>query len=370
MENEAINQFCRNCESPLPEGARYCPNCSQRNHDGRLTFREFMSDFISTIFNLDNRIFSTLRALLKPGKLTVAYFEGKQVRYYHPLRLFLISGAIFITLLGIRMDGNSFQWLAHSFKEKQTFHQKRLFYLELDSLRQATATSFKSASAQAALDSLLQKMGERYSDTKYDSMSVAISLNNDPSKDTISTEDGITITTTNVDEIQVALEDIEKMPIDSLLDAYGVKGFWSRIIARQQIRLQQKGDNFGLFLVGNVLWMMLVMMPLFALALQLFYFRQKLFYLENLIFSFHVHSFLFLWFSLLLLFAKWMDAWIGTLNFIGFMVAAIYSLFAMKRFYRQSWPKTIFKYLILGFVYFFLASFAMAGLAAFSFVFF
>lgn len=91
MENETTTQNCRNCGHPLPEGANYCPQCSQKNHDGRLSFREMAVEMVSTIFNLDNKIFRSFLALLVPGKLTVDYFEGKHVRYYHPLRLFLFT---------------------------------------------------------------------------------------------------------------------------------------------------------------------------------------------------------------------------------------------------------------------------------------
>lgn len=361
---------CRNCEAPLPEDAKYCPYCSQKNHDGRLGFREFMAEFVATLFNIDNRIFSTLRAIVVPGKLTLDYFEGKHIRYYHPLRLFLVTGAIFIGLISVRMEGTTFQWMSESYKERQQQHQQHLFYLEFDSTRQVVAKKFPSQSTRTALDSLMGKMATKYHSTNSDSIEIRTSLQDGDEKDTLKSGDGVRITADKMNSVMVAIEDVENMTPDSLLDAYHFTGFWKRLIARQQIRLQKQGDNFGLYIVSNVLWMLLIMMPLFAFVLYLMYVRRPFLYFEHLIFSFHVHSFLFICFTLVMLLGKYPGSLRQWVTRIASIIILIYIPLAMKRFYKQGWFKTVVKYLILSGLYILLSTVSVALLAAISFALF
>lgn len=371
MQDETpIEHYCRNCEAPLPEEARFCPNCSQKNHDGRLSFREFMAEFVATLFNIDNRIFSTLRAMVIPGKLSGDYFNGKHIRYYHPLRLFLVTGAIFIGLISVRMEGTSFQWLSESFKERKQQHEMHLFYLELDSTQQKVAEKYTAPIARTALDTLMGRMAKEYHSSDYDSIDIRTSLSDTQNRDTLNSEDGVTITTDKMNSVKVAIDDVENMTPDSLLDAYHFTGFWKRLIARQQIRLQKQGDNFGLYIVSNVLWMMLIMMPLFAFILYLIYVRRPFLYFEHLIFTFHVHSFLFICFSLVMLLGKYPGSLRQWVTRIASIIILIYIPMAMKRFYKQGWGKTILKYVILSGMYFFLATFSVAVLAAISFALF
>ena len=101
-------------------------------------------------------------------------------------------------------------------------------------------------------------------------------------------------------------------------------------------------------MIGNILWMVLIMMPMLALALKLLYIRHPYLYIEHLIFSFHTHTFSFIFFGLLLLIGMWMGH--ESLNWFIFLVA-FYFLFAMKRFYGQKWWKTILKFIVANILY-------------------
>jgi hypothetical protein len=56
----------------------------------------FIGHAVHELVHLDSKFFTTLRLLItKPGALTVEYFAGRKSRYIAPLRLFLVTFAIF-----------------------------------------------------------------------------------------------------------------------------------------------------------------------------------------------------------------------------------------------------------------------------------
>lgn len=120
--------------------------------------------------------------------------------------------------------------------------------------------------------------------------------------------------------------------------------------------------------------MMFVLLPLFALLLRILYPFAKRYYVEHLILAVHTHTFLFLSFTLLIALAgvrgwaaeqvaaSWVGIPAGWLTVALWIWIPIYLLLAQKHFYRQGWFMTVFKYLLTGFLYFMMLSFALAGL--------
>lgn len=115
---------------------------------------------------------------------------------------------------------------------------------------------------------------------------------------------------------------------------------------------------------------MFVLMPIFALLLKLVYLSRHRLYMEHLIVALHSHAFLFL--SLLLgvslhLLASWLTpyaGWLGAplrwLTWGLWLWAPIYLLIMQKRVYRQGWPMTVLKYLLVGWCYCWLLGMALA----------
>lgn len=343
MEKQTAGQ-CRNCGHPLPPGANYCPVCSQKNTDGRLTFGELLHDFSSHLFNLDAKIFNTLGALIIPGKLTTQYFQGKHVPYYHPVRLFIVSGALFLAMLSLVADKQQFSGINDVWNRKQELFQKHEHYRELAAIRDTLVREFRQPSVAVATDSLLSRFSGGKDFKKEDSVYIAVSL------------EGIERDTAGPGVISIAEKDLLHLPEDSLALKYRVDNFFERLFFVQGLRIQKSGDKFIFYLIGNTLWMMLVMMPMLALVLKLLYIRRDFFYFEHLVFSFHTHSFLFLGLSILLLFHKFLSDSAWTLGIAG---AAIYLFFSIKRFYGQGWRKTLLKFILANSLYLFIFLFAL-----------
>src|SRR5579864_39986 len=88
---------CASCGRPL--AGRFCSDCGEEELDFRnLTVRHFLTSSLHEIFELDGKIWRTMRALLfHPGFLATEYFAGRRRRYINPFRL-LITAAIVYAL--------------------------------------------------------------------------------------------------------------------------------------------------------------------------------------------------------------------------------------------------------------------------------
>jgi hypothetical protein len=332
MENHIIGT-CRNCGHYLPPSSLYCPQCGQKDTDGRLTFGQLMQEFLANLLNLDSKIFRTLGALCRPGKLTVEYFLGKHARYYHPVRLFIVAAGLLTAMVTITvskaMEGDSTE-----FDRKKQLHQEKLFYNRMDSISQRVRREFPQQKVGEALDTMKQRFVGAKDFAAADSFEV-----NDP------------FGLMEKKNKKVAMDDMMDLTEDRLIEKYKIEGFWQKLVFRQNIRIGKSQTGFLVYMLGNILWMMLVMMPMLALVLKLLYIRRGYLYFEHLIFSFHTHTFVFLVFAFLMVFRKWVSGWLVG---ISFPAVGVYLFFAMRRFYGQGWLKTFVKFALANFLYFFL----------------
>ncbi|TAK41726.1 MAG: DUF3667 domain-containing protein [Saprospiraceae bacterium] len=330
MENQP-QDICRNCQTPLPPAAKFCPRCGQKNTDGRLTFGELLHEFSGSLLNLDLRIFRTLKALLFPGRLTVEYFKGRHIPYYHPVRLFLVAGALLIAITSIFINENQLSEINSIWETRKTRHVRHEEFLRLDSLRGALRSQFPEPQVGVAFDTLLEQYAKGEDLAGKDSIEIRYALQLGNASDGRKGSD------------EVAIEDMMRMDEKGIADKYGIEGFWKRLIFMQNIRILKAADKLVFYLIGNVLWMMLIMMPMLAVLLKLLYIRRPFYYYEHLVFSFHTHAFVFLLISLTLL----IDKYAGTaISPFAFFALPVYLVIAMKRFYGQGWLKTILKFLI------------------------
>lgn len=85
---------CRNCGMRVEE--RFCTNCGQLGADFHRPIWDLVTSSIGDMFALDGRLWRTLPALmLRPGRMTRDYIDGKRARFVPPFRLFLLTSVIF-----------------------------------------------------------------------------------------------------------------------------------------------------------------------------------------------------------------------------------------------------------------------------------
>lgn len=89
---------CRNCGASAP--LRYCPACGQAVEDRRGPLFALLGEFFTEFFSLDGRHLRTAFTLLRPGKLTVLYLEGKRASYAAPVRVYFVASLLFFLFVG------------------------------------------------------------------------------------------------------------------------------------------------------------------------------------------------------------------------------------------------------------------------------
>jgi hypothetical protein len=135
-------------------------------------------------------------------------------------------------------------------------------------------------------------------------------------------------------------------------------------MSKREIEMKHRGSadvlkEFSEALIHNIPKLMFFLLPVFALILKLVYVRRKIYLFDHAIFTLHFHSFIFLFFTLLLLVSLFVT--VPNLYLFAFLATLTYLLIAMRKVYRQSWGKTTVKLLTILFLYSFIGIFVMVG---------
>jgi hypothetical protein len=275
-----------------------------------------------------------------PGRLTNNFLSGKQKPYFHPLRLFFVSGVLMVatySFVATQAIGDSLEKSME--KSRAAAYESKYGQTLLDGV-DSIRTTFPAPVVHEATDSLMNMF--KFSPT--DSTSISY----------MHYAGGISFTGQT---IFFSRDDYNLLTPSELVDKYEVAGTFDQYLIKQLVRLNHLGISGVSTLMGQAIWGLLLLVPLSAGLLKLIYIRHKRKYVEHFIFTLHAHAILFLTQFLaaleLLLFGT---PWLLILSGITMV---IYFLLAMKRVYPQSWIKTIIKAVILSWGYLFLLPMAM-----------
>lgn len=339
QKSKPIEQ-CLNCSfAPLDIDANFCPACGQDCRNKRITVWHLIEEAFANFFNLDHKFWQTLFNIFLPGKLTNEFLKGRRQQYISPLRIFLITSIIFFGAVQVNSNdstSNFFNSTTDGFKKDSYYsHFLEKLSLESDTLSQSFSDT---PQAPLILDSLQSRMS-RFHD---DSTTIG-AINLFSKKDSLSS-------------LVVANKDLVELSQDSLVNLYKNGHFLDDLLLKQNIKLAVKGENFFSYLLEQLVWMMLLMMPFLAMFLKLIYIRSDFFYVDHLIFLFHTHTFVFVISSLLILLNSYFPnaTFLSSINTVGIISMPIYLFLAMLKVYQQSKTKTFIKLLMINFCYTFL----------------
>lgn len=90
---------CGNCAAAL--SGPFCSQCGQRAHVER-SLSHAIHELLHGVLHFDGKLWNTLPLLVvRPGKLTRDYVEGKRARYISPIALFLLTIFLMFLVLGL-----------------------------------------------------------------------------------------------------------------------------------------------------------------------------------------------------------------------------------------------------------------------------
>lgn len=323
-------RFCANCGTEL--SGRFCGNCGQAADSHRRSVSHLVSDFVKDIASFDSRILRTIVALIwRPGELALAFREGRTQRYVPPVRLYLFTSLLFFVALSISSVA-MMQFVIVATPAKVITEKGHTFILEKDGER-------------------VEVSAKKYNDGKqhYNFNTETLYLQ----------REGTVHAQVPPEAMQRLADSLEK----KAAEAHDAKaGFVTKTVLATLLKLSKDPAALNGALTAWMPRALFLLLPLFALIIAAFYWRQRktLFFVDHLVFSLGFHTFGFV---LLLAAAALAQIIAGeTALLLMSVVLALYLLLAMKRFYAQSWWWTVPKCLAVLSLYTFFCIFpAFAG---------
>ena len=330
---------CLNCGSYMR--GQYCAVCGQRAHSRLISLWELVRDAFGDLFELDSRLWQTLGPLLvRPGRLTADYLQGRRARFMPPFRTYLVLSLLFFVVA--------------------FFDPREDLSLLFEAQPEATSEEAVSE-AEAHKQEILQELAE-------DGIDVGGKLPKD-----VELNEGFTIRvgdTETEEDCEVNQSDLDDMP--AWLQRRLTPERLQRICERTQI---DGGRAFLDKLIDNIPAALIVLLPLMAFVLKALYPLSRRYYVEHLLFFVHFHAFFFLILSLQILLIR-VSALLSipeAIPVLAVIVASFYipiNLFvAMRRVYGQGRLVTFLKYVpllvayLLGFTATMLGAVAIAAVS-------
>jgi len=341
---------CTNCGHPLDMSDKYCPNCSQANSTKKLTLKDFFDEFFSTLISYDSKLLNTLSAMiLRPGKITRDYINGKRVRYTNPFRFLLSLSIIYFLMLNIGGDFTALDRFAADNETGNLKIEEGILDLKIENeeVGKDIITSFDSIPGLNAVGDQIRKK---------DSLMLA-----NP-KAHYNELLGQGLLNRFFDKRELFGMLIDKKGIlyfSELSEQYNVPNSTENKAAfnaaRSISRAKKRPAEFISSLISKVPFAIFFFLPVFALFIWLAYIRKKYNYTDHLVFSFHNTSVFFI----LLIISYLIDSIFEvSSNSFFLLLFLIYLFLSMKRFYEQGIFKTGIKYVFLNTVFFILATFS------------
>jgi len=344
---------CLNCGAKLR--GQYCGICGQRSRSRLISLWELISDAFGDLFEIDSRLWQTLVPLLiRPGRLTHDYLQGRRARYMPPFRMYLVLSLLFFVVAFF----DPREELGLLFEPEPVVTQEAAE--ETDAAEQAQEAIDAAQQVQEVIDELAEQ---------------GVVIDDDPSANLQIDENGFRFTfdeddVDKDDDCDVTASDLEELP-----------GWLARRLTVERLQRvcerTRLDDGRALVdnLVDNIPAALIVLLPLMAFVLKALYPLSKRYYVEHLLFFVHFHAFFFLMLTLQILFMR-LTARLGIPEALAILTVvvtsfyiAIYLFVAMRRVYGQGRIITFLKYIALVTAYtmgFALTMLGAMAIAAFS----
>ena len=292
---------CPNCGDERP-GA-FCARCGQSDKDYSRSFWSVAGDMIRETFEVDSRLFRTMKLLLlKPGRLTTEFSRNRRVQYVSPVRLYIFASFVFFLLLSLQGPATpDFAVIPES--ERELFESQRPDDAQIE--------IFKAQLPPEQRSKVEDILGRPDGD-----LVKAITLG---------------LASSSSSEDPVGTGPVDRFVLAGLIDIFHDPGVFQQRI------------------IGNAPMAMFFMLPFYALLLAAFYFNKKRCYVEHVVFVLHSQTFVLLAYTVALLIPA-EGVGVG-LQIILLLASTPYYLIALRRHYDDGWARTIAKGTAIGILY-------------------
>ena len=307
---EAAVATCPNCGEPRP--GRFCAECGQNDRDYRRSSWAVVGDFLRETFEIDSRVFRTLKLLIKPGRLSAEFSRNRRASYVSPVRLYLFASVIYFFAISQGWGGGSVEPMPTPQPVATS-----------DEVGIAGGSSGSSPAIQAQIDILRAWMPPE-TGSKLD--------------DIMQRPGGPELV---AGFLQVTGGLVERLPDES--------SRLGRVWLAVGIEFMHDPGFFRDGIVGSISVGAIFFVPVAALMLALIYYRKKRYFAEHLVLQIHIQTFSFLVTSVIVLLPR------GMLGTLGSTALGLWTLYyaaaAMKHFYGDGWLRTLFKLCLLMLLY-------------------
>ena len=291
-----------------------------------------MSHFFQDITHFDSKFFHSIKWLItRPGFLSREYMMGRRASYLNPIRMYVFASALFFLIF-------------FSF-----YHFDSKAYSNTSAVKVPVAEIIKmdSITYREFVNNLVKKDSSlkfAYNRVKYLQYLDTLTID----------KGGLHFTLSNNYNTRAEY--------DSALAKGRSDGWLLKALMYKQIEINEKYNqdpkaalsamiNIFLHSIPQILF---ISLPLFALLLNILYFRKKQFYYVNHA-IFTIHLFVFVFIALLFVFGinkieaatHW--GWLGYLSTLIVFFIFIYNYKAMRNFYQQNRWRTVMKFTLLHF---------------------
>jgi hypothetical protein len=314
----APSRLCQNCAAPLT--GPYCAACGQHDVDYHRGFHHLLHDLLENVFHFEGKFFVTVAWLLaKPGRITLEFLAGRRASQLNPLRFYIFVSVLFFLGISLLNHGHLVD-----------IPRRTVDQIQRDLTKQATEdrnlTTDFTPEEKAQLIQRIMEAGK--ADGKFDREKVIASIR----------------------EARKSAAANAPAPLPGQAGKYGstkVRIDRSSELGRSLARKLGSGE-----LTVSDIWdaiehrvptLLFLGVPLFALLLKILYLRSGRFYVEHLIFSLHLHTWLFLVFMLGNGYLKLASLGPGWLNSLVGWAVTLWALWYVFRSFRVVYGQGRFK---------------------------
>ena len=283
--------ICPNCE--LERLQHFCSHCGQSDRDYARALRSVTGQFVRETFEVDSRLYRTLRLLLlKPGQLTREFSRNRRASYMSPARLYIFASFVFFLVLSLTGRLDSPELTVRPAADRELVEDQ----LPSDERGEVF-------------------MAELPEDYRRKVQEILDRPDSDPMRQAVL---GST----------VAKTPDEMSRIERFFLFAGIDLFHDPSVVGERV-------------ISNLPIAMFFLLPLYALILAAFYIRKKRFFVEHLVFAIHVQTFVFMAYTVSMLLPEAGPiAWVAL---ICVLIPYPYFVIALRRYYGDGWVWTVAK---------------------------